>query len=86
MKEGEGPVAVIDIGSNSARIVVYRLEELHQRMTVPNGFVRRVLAAHKLWVRGTGRDLHALLDATIGAGAHEAPCSAYGATAGITPR
>lgn len=26
MKEDEGPVAVIDIGSNSARIVVYRLE------------------------------------------------------------
>ena len=77
MQEGEGPVAVIDIGSNSARIVVYRLEGglSTQILASSRGslrLVRELDATHRLSREAQDRALEALHDfraIALGAGA-----------------
>ena len=77
MKEGEGPVAVIDIGSNSARIVVYHLEGglSTQILASSRGslrLVRELDATHRLSREAQERAFTALQDfraIALGAGA-----------------
>jgi exopolyphosphatase / guanosine-5'-triphosphate,3'-diphosphate pyrophosphatase len=77
MKEGEDPVAVIDIGSNSARIVVYRLEGglSTQILASSRGslrLVRELDATHRLSREAQERAFEALQDfraIALGAGA-----------------
>ena len=73
----EGPVAVIDIGSNSARIVVYRLEggvstEILASSRGALRLVRELDATHKLSKEAQERAWEALQDfraIALGAGA-----------------
>ena len=77
MQAGEGPVAVIDIGSNSARIVVYRLEGglSTQILASSRGsleLVRELDATHRLSREAQDRAFEALQDfraIALGAGA-----------------